>query len=283
MIRRLFSSAKSSGEYAKVKLISSSNVSKDTRLFTFTTPPSLPPSLPLTSCIRVRLQGDVERAYTPTREDSETFDLLVKRYPRGKATSHFFDLKNGDTVDVAGPFRKFEFDCKRHREIVMVAAGTGITPMAQLLRADVGHNFCASSSGSASAKGAQSKGEEDVEAVDGARYTLIYANRTEDDILLRDELQHLAILQPPRLSLHLSLDSAPPNWSGNEGTITQEYLASLLPKPPAAGEVSPIVLVCGPPGFMDAVCGNKVSPQEQGPITGMLGNLGWTNDSVYKF
>ena len=37
-------------------------------------------------------------------------------------------------------------------------------------------------------------------------------------------------------------------------------------------------MVSGPPGMM-----KKVSPSDQGEVTGVLKELGWTEDNVYKF
>jgi hypothetical protein len=45
--------------------------------------------------------------------------------------------------------------------------------------------------------------------------------------------------------------------------------------------------VCGPPGMVKALAGEKVkSPtgvMEQGPVEGALAKLNYTSDNVYKF
>ena len=43
------------------------------------------------------------------------------------------------------------------------------------------------------------------------------------------------------------------------------------------------VYVCGPPGFMNAVSGDKTVDKSQGELTGILKELGYNSNQVYKF
>ena len=43
------------------------------------------------------------------------------------------------------------------------------------------------------------------------------------------------------------------------------------------------LFVCGPPGMMKAISGAKVSPKDQGELDGILKDLGYNKDQVYKF
>uniref|UniRef100_A0A672I423 cytochrome-b5 reductase n=1 Tax=Salarias fasciatus TaxID=181472 RepID=A0A672I423_SALFA len=103
----------------------------------------------------------VVRAYTPISSDQDLgyVDLLVKVYHRnthpsfpegGKLSQHLDSLSIGDTVDFRGPSgllvykdhgrfsirpdKKAEPQVRRFREVAMIAGGTGITPMLQLIR-----------------------------------------------------------------------------------------------------------------------------------------------------
>lgn len=38
--------------------------------------------------------------------------------------------------------------------------------------------------------------------------------------------------------------------------------------------------VCGPPGLYETVCGDRSSPDD---VTGILGDLGYSSEKVYKF
>ncbi len=44
-----------------------------------------------------------------------------------------------------------------------------------------------------------------------------------------------------------------------------------------------LVLVCGPPGMMEAVCGDKAKDKSQGELKGILKAMGYTPEQVFKF
>ena len=54
---------------------------------------------------------------------------------------------------------------------------------------------------------------------------LLFGNKTEQDILLRRELE----LLQPRLKLHFILDQPPPGWQGLSGLITEQALLQVCP------------------------------------------------------
>jgi len=44
-----------------------------------------------------------------------------------------------------------------------------------------------------------------------------------------------------------------------------------------------LVYVCGPQGFYQTLSGEKKSPQDQGELTGLLKEMNFNEDQVYKF
>jgi cytochrome-b5 reductase len=80
--------------------------------------------------------------------------------------------------------------------------------------------------------------------------SLLLANQTEDDILVRDKLERLQELHPTRFSLHYTLDRPPTKWAYSSGFITKEMIAAQLPPP---GEQT-LVLMCGPPPMVKFAC-----------------------------
>jgi cytochrome-b5 reductase len=44
-----------------------------------------------------------------------------------------------------------------------------------------------------------------------------------------------------------------------------------------------MIFVCGPPGFMEAISGDKTPSKEQGVLGGVLKSMGWKEEEVYKF
>lgn len=71
-----------------------------------------------------------------------------------------------------------------------------------------------------------------------------------------------------------------------KGRITKELLKTVLPEPSGKskeGGENVKIFVCGPPGLYNAVSGNKKSPADQGELTGILKELGYEKEQVYKF
>ena len=111
------------------------------------------------------------------------------------------------------------------REIGMLAGGTGITPMLQIIRAIL-------------------KNPNDI-----TRVSLIYANVTPDDILLREDLENLEKKYPEKFSLHLVLEKPLQGWTGRVGFITEAMIREHCP--PSAADIK--ILICGPPPMVSAM------------------------------
>lgn len=101
---------------------------------------------------------------------------------------------------------------------------------------------------------------------------------------MKKELTEFAKEHPSTFSVHHCLNNPPSHWNGFTGYITKEMIASTLPS--AKGGKDNQILVSGPPGFMEVICGQKdyssFSPK-QGTLKGYLKDLGFTEECVYKF
>lgn len=91
------------------------------------------------SCLLAKAEVDgkaVVRPYTPTTKDNQKgyFDLVVKGYPQGKVSKHLVERQPGDEVQVKGPFQKMKIERNMKNAIGMVAGGSGITPMLQVIQ-----------------------------------------------------------------------------------------------------------------------------------------------------
>ena len=171
-------------------------------------------------------------------------------------SEHIHALKEGDTLSFKGPIPKYPWSPNKHNHITLIAGGTGITPMYQLIRAIF-------------------KNPEDKTKV-----SLVFGNIGEDDILLKDEIADLEKEFPQRLRAFYTLDNPPESWKHGKGFVTKELLQELLPDPKSENIK---VFVCGPPGLYKAISGPKTSPQDQGDLSGILKELGYTKEQVYKF
>ncbi|CAO3620696.1 unnamed protein product [Mucor hiemalis] len=223
--------------------------------------------LPVASCVVFRSQitdkdgktAEVIRPYTPTSTEKAKghVDFVIKDYPQGLMSSHVHSLKVGESIDIKGPFEKYNWEKKPVKQVGLVAGGTGITPSLQLLR----KVFNSDSSDKDS------------------QFTLIFANTTEEDILFKDELDGYAKEYPDRFKVHYVLEKPPQNWTGLTGYVTIDLVKDVLPKPDVE---SSIIFVCGPPPFMEAISGDKNPDKSQGTLRGYLKELGYIQDRVYK-
>jgi cytochrome-b5 reductase len=133
-------------KWLEFKLQEKATVSHNSQLFRFSFDPSTKLGLDVASCLitRAPIGEEVEggrkfviRPYTPISDpDSKGyFDLLIKVYPDGKMSQYFASLKPGDVVEVKGPIEKLRYSPNMKKQIGMIAGGTGITPMLQVVRA----------------------------------------------------------------------------------------------------------------------------------------------------
>ena len=256
-------------EWRPLRLVSAQPLTggdRPTALLRFALPPAHPP-LPVASCLLVRApvgaakedgtRAFVMRPYTPVSEpDAEHLDLALKYYAGGTLTSFLSTLKEGDTLEFKGPIPKLAVgEVEKRSAVGMVAGGTGVTPMLQLAKELLRRGYT-------------------------APVSLVYANVSPSDIMLKDDLDALAA-KHPNFSVFYVVDkvAAGQKWGGGVGYVTPEMLRAHLPPP---GKDA-LVCVCGPPGMMKVVSGAKVSPKDQGPLTGMLSALAYTAAEVFKF
>ena len=110
------------------------------------------------------------------------------------------------------------------------------------------------------------------------KLTLVYANTEERDILQRDTLEAWAADSADQLTLVLVLSSPPDGWSGLSGRIDRPKLEAV--EDVAAGPSDDVlVCVCGPPAMYDSIYGARGQDEE----LGILGELGLTKESIFKF
>ena len=116
---------------------------------------------------------------------------------------------------------------------------------------------------------------------DTTKYSLVYGSRSRDDIILKKELDELSAKHPGRLELTYLVDKGPvPDGGGHVGFVTAPLLRSALPKPGTPGS---IVMVCGPPPLVNLVSGPKAKDKSQGELVGLLKELGYSAEGVFKF
>ena len=243
-------------------LVKRTVVAHDVEMLTFQLPDAKRP-LGLSTCACILARGGrdqdghpVVRPYTPVSTNATlgSFELMVKMYPDGVLSRHLSQLAIGASVDFkhVPPNVKVQYPFGARR-VVMIAGGSGITPMVQALHALLGT------------------------AGDGSRVQLLYSNKTQDDILVRQGLDDWAASFAGRLEVVHTLTREPPDsaWAGRRGRIDKKMLLALLPPP----SESVLVFVCGPPAMYADLCGARGETQ----LTGSLKELGYRANQVVKF
>jgi len=251
-------------EWKQFKLCHSDELTHDTKKFRFLLPSKAHKTgLPVASCIMVRAPigekgAPVVRPYTPTTSDDEKgyFDLIIKNYPeKGVMSKHIHSLKPGDIIEVKGAaIPKIPITKNMKKNIGMLAGGTGITPMYQVIREIL------------------------KKPDDKTQISLVFANHTDQDIILKKELDELAA-KHPNFKVHYVVTKAPSKWTGGVGHVNADVIKKYMPEPSDDN----IVFVCGPPGFYTAVSGPKAKDYSQGEVDGYLKELGYKKEQVFKF
>ncbi|KAJ3120643.1 hypothetical protein HK098_004432 [Nowakowskiella sp. JEL0407] len=199
----------------------------------------------------------IARMYSPITYTKYSFDVLVKKYPDGFLSNFLFSKKPGDKVEIRGVFSTLPTDYQKNqvKNLGLIAGGTGITPFYQIIKKVLGD-------------------EEDTTKV-----WLLYANKSEEDILLKRELDLLALAYPDKFSVKYVVDRTDSkDWKGFKGYMNEKMVKESIPAP----NEDVTVLVCGPDQMIAHVAGKKTEEYEQGRLEGVLKRAGFNERKVWK-
>jgi ferredoxin-NADP reductase len=124
-------------------------------------------------------------------------------------------LKKGDWVRIDAPYGNFTFEGE-HEKIGLLGGGIGITPFMGICK------YCT-----------------DMRL--DTKVTLLYGNRTENDIVFRKELEMLQ-RQNKNLKVVFTLNEADSEWKGATGFITADMIKKEIPD-----FKETMFYTCGPP------------------------------------
>jgi ferredoxin-NADP reductase/mono/diheme cytochrome c family protein len=149
-------------------------------------------------------------------------EITTKRATQGCVSVFLNDRASvGMTVEANGPFGRFCLEEGRHQNIVLLAGGSGITPMMAMLR--YMDDLCLETT-----------------------VNLLYCVRTRGDIIFESELDQLRA-RLKNFQFHVMLSQPHAGWSGPRGHVSREFIESTV-KDIALRDF----FLCGPPAFMDA-------------------------------
>eukprot|EP00591_Stephanopyxis_turris_P009708 CAMPEP_0195528342 /NCGR_PEP_ID=MMETSP0794_2-20130614/30438_1 /TAXON_ID=515487 /ORGANISM="Stephanopyxis turris, Strain CCMP 815" /LENGTH=295 /DNA_ID=CAMNT_0040659465 /DNA_START=202 /DNA_END=1089 /DNA_ORIENTATION=- len=238
----------------------------------------------------------LKKSYSPISHPNtkHTVDLLVKAYPPrngGGVGAYLCSLNVGESIQSKlKPPRLMHGSpyVSNHRwdEVGLVAAGTGVAPLLQIVRILL-----------------------DPKEDSKTRVKLLCIHRYEEDILMKEEIDALAKEHEGRFMVTYSLTGGEQHWTGLTGRGSVEMARKALPPPSSlhnnihendadmdekkGDAAKTMILVCGPDGFVDTWAGpvGRAPPKAdgtkgakiQGPLLGILKEAGYDASEVFKY
>jgi ferredoxin-NADP reductase len=176
--------------------------------------------------VDVRLTAEdgyqAQRSYSiASAPEDSALQLTVERIDDGEVSPYLAEvLQPGDELELRGPIGGyFVWEDRLGGPLLLLAGGSGIVPFRAMLR-----HWAA--------------GDRAVPA------RLLYSARTVDDLIFREELASLGA--DVRFTL---TRAAPDGWDGYRGRIGRDLLAEVAWSP----RDNPLIYICGPSGFVEAV------------------------------
>ncbi|GGU15366.1 2Fe-2S iron-sulfur cluster-binding protein [Lentzea flava] len=162
----------------------------------------------------------VRRAYSASSAPGlPRLEVTIKQVDGGRFSTHVHrNLRAGDRLSVRGPSGAFHADPGAAHEIVLIAAGSGVTPMMSIIRT----------------------------LPKSSRISLLYSNHSEEDVIFGDELRRLQQENPERLTITHVL-------TRQRGRLDAAGVHSWLTELNPSEDTH--YYLCGPQGLMDTAHG----------------------------
>jgi ferredoxin-NADP reductase len=185
--------------------------------------------------VDVRLTADdgyqAERSYSiASAPEDGHLELTVERLDDGEVSPYLTDvLQPGDELELRGPIGGyFVWEVALGGPLMLIAGGSGVVPLRAILR----HRSAVQSS---------------------VPTRLLYSSRSLDDVIYRDEL--LRDQSDEGIDVRIALTRQwPADWQGYRGRVDRHVLEELVWGP----DERPLVYVCGPTSFVEAVAESLV-------------------------
>jgi NAD(P)H-flavin reductase len=143
-----------------------------------------------------------------------TFELCIKRVEGGFVSTHFDQLRGGESFEFRGPLGRFRLKEPVETDLLFLATGTGVAPFRSML-----HGLYPLESGTPGWPPYAYHGDRDVRLIFGVRH--------EDEILYEEEFRQMAD-RYPRFQFIPTI-SRPRHWEGETGYV-QEHVARHCPQ-----------------------------------------------------
>jgi ferredoxin-NADP reductase len=146
---------------------------------------------------------------------------FTKKLSESEFSAALKALGEGDWARIDAPYGKFTFEGE-HEKIGLLVGGIGITPLRSVCK------YCT-----------------DMRL--STKITLLYGNRTENDIAFKEELETMQ-QQNKNLKVVFILNEANSEWRGATGIIDAEMVKKEIPD-----YKETVFYTCGPPAMVEAM------------------------------
>lgn len=216
------------------------------------------------------------RKYAPVSLTPNAVKILVRNDdPEGdndsRLSAHLAHMKPGATVAFKiKPNDSLLYAPNSVQKLILICAGTGIGLTMQLIERIISNKM------------------------DKTKLKLLYANKTEADILMRERLDTLAEMNPDQFSYDNILSEPDvagqhfeEKWGGERGFVDMDVIKKFFPEnqygPEDYGPDMMKIILTGPPKMMESLAGKKADKDGEGGREGILTSMGYDPEQVWKF
>jgi len=173
--------------------------------------------------VTIKASGkEMKKHFTISSSPSESgFVEFTKRITGSEFSNALNALEKGDWAKISAPYGDFTFEGE-FAKVGMLSGGIGITPLRSMCR------YCT-----------------DMKL--DTKITLLYGNRSEQDIVFRKEFEEMKKLNG-NLKIIFTLDEPSESWTGNKGRITADMIKKEIPD-----YLDTVFLTCGPPVMVEVM------------------------------
>lgn len=206
--------------------------------------------MPIPSHVRIfNLDLSVTRPYTPIKYQDNQLFFKIKIYPNGNFGNYFKTLNPNDYIYTTDFMAVKNFDLS-DKNILMIAGGTGITPIYQIMNKHI-----------------KSK---------NVNFLLLNLNKRKEDIFMIEDLKKFEEYQ--NFEIHNILSREKIANLDHNTKLDKDRLNEII-----KDKNINFVFICGPRSLMQEFSGIKISRFDQGKLTGILKELGFSENKVFKF
>lgn len=175
--------------------------------------------------ITINIDGELKkRAYSIASSPTENgfIDITLKNVENGKVSPVLYNKKPGDFLEVKGPYGMFFLDENHMDNIVLIAGGTGITPMRSIVKYIVDKKL----------------NHVKVSLFEGARFP--------DELIYHEEFEKIH-QEHSNIDIYFTVDSCNNQyWPWHQGHIDISFI-----KECAHQMIGPIFYIAGPPRMIE--------------------------------